>query len=106
MRTLLFVSLTLIVFAFNAPAAHAGEGWCGGTSTSTCCENLGNKGSCSCVCIPGNCYCGPRLSAGGGSSSAGMSLPVTVVDVENGRETRKMTRRLSVPTQPTRMRAR
>ena len=76
--------VVFFMFSYSIPV-YADEGWCGGTDTKKCCEEQGNKGSCSCVCIPGNCYCGPRLTAPGGTNSIEPDEKLKVLELKSGK---------------------
>lgn len=97
MKKLFFSLLILMFFSFNLPSISvAGEGWCGGTDTKSCCEKLGEK-RCSCACVPGNCHCGPTsLSAGGNASP--VLLPIRLILLDSGRTTSDRQTTVSIPT--------
>lgn len=76
------IGILAVAMVLQPMTGNAGEGWCGGTDTKTCCSNHGNAGACSCVCIPGNCYCGPRLSAPSGSESFSPDADLSLVEQE------------------------
>lgn len=79
------VAVVFIIFLFYSDNAFAGEGWCGHTDTKKCCEDFDLKGKCACVCIPGNCNCGPRLTAPGQSDTLSPDTKFNVVTYKDGK---------------------
>ena len=85
------VAVVFIIFLFYSDNTFASEGWCGHTDTSKCCEDFDLKGKCSCVCIPGNCHCGPRLTAPGHSDTLSPDTKLKVVNYKDGKVVKKKT---------------
>lgn len=75
----------LSAFILYQPSILEANGWCGHTDTKKCCKDLDLTGKCSCVCIPGNCHCGPRITSPEGSNTLEPDTKFTIKKYYNGK---------------------